>query len=154
MENTRIYGPAACVGYLIPIGGKTLKRIIILLAMLVSLVTLSAILVGCGGSNNTGTTTGGANNENTAVDGTTNGGRMFTLTELAQFDGKDGNPAYVAVDGVVYDVSASSSWPQGDHTPCNLDAMAGKDLSEVIKKAPANMRSLLQNMPVVGTLQQ
>lgn len=79
-------------------------------------------------------------------------GKTFTLEELARYDGKDGRSAYVAVDGVVYDVSASARWPQGEHTPCNLGAAAGKDLSQLIKQAPANMRSLLEKMPVVGTL--
>ena len=87
-----------------------------------------------------------------ATSTTATGERAFTPSELAEFDGKSGNPAYVAVDGVVYDVSASIRWPQGEHTSCNLGAMAGKDLSEEIKQAPANMRALLQNMPVVGKL--
>lgn len=29
----------------------------------------------------------------------------LTLEELAAYDGKDGNPAYIAVDGVIYDVT-------------------------------------------------
>jgi predicted heme/steroid binding protein len=89
----------------------------------------------------------------TAVTDTTTAGRTFTLDELAQFDGKDGRPAYVAVDGVVYDVSGSRMWPDGEHTRCDFGAVAGQDLSEVITKAPANMRSLLEKMPLVGTLQ-
>lgn len=31
--------------------------------------------------------------------------KTFTTTELAEFDGRNGHPAYVAVKGVVYDVS-------------------------------------------------
>ena len=77
----------------------------------------------------------------------------MTLEELADFDGKDGRPAYVAVDGVIYDVSSSSAWADGVHAPCNLDAMAGKDLSETLRQAPSNMRSLLARMPVVGRLE-
>jgi predicted heme/steroid binding protein len=80
--------------------------------------------------------------------------RTFTLEELAQFDGKDGRPAYVAVDGVVYDVSASAKWPGGVHIGCNLGSMAGQDLSEAITRAPARMRANLERMPVVGTLGQ
>ena len=78
----------------------------------------------------------------------------FTPDELAGFDGTNGNPAYVAVDGMVYDVSASTEWVEGRHTDCNLGAMAGQDLSELIKRAPASMRGLLDKMPVVGTLAQ
>ncbi|OFW56192.1 MAG: hypothetical protein A2Y75_02990 [Candidatus Solincola sediminis] len=79
---------------------------------------------------------------------------MFTLQELAKYDGKDGRPAYVAVDGVVYNVTGSSRWAEGDHAPCPLDAMAGRDLSQEIKSAPANMREKLAGFPVVGALSQ
>jgi predicted heme/steroid binding protein len=48
----------------------------------------------------------------------------------------------------------SSQWPQGEHTPCQLDAMAGKDLSEVLEQAPARMRALIEAMPVVGSLEE
>jgi predicted heme/steroid binding protein len=82
------------------------------------------------------------------------GEKTFTLAELAQYDGKNGNPAYVAVDGAVYDVSGSALWPQGEHTSCNLGAAAGKDLSETIKQAPARMRARIEAMPVVGKLAQ
>jgi predicted heme/steroid binding protein len=79
--------------------------------------------------------------------------QRFTLEELARYDGKEGRPAYVAVDGNVYDVSDSSKWPEGTHSPCNLGAMAGQDLSTLITKAPPQMPGLLAQMPVVGTLQ-
>jgi predicted heme/steroid binding protein len=79
--------------------------------------------------------------------------QRFTLEQLAQYDGKEGRLAYVAVDGVVYDVSGSQKWPDGRHTSCNLGAMAGQDLSAVMNQAPPSMRALLEQMPVVGTLQ-
>jgi predicted heme/steroid binding protein len=125
-----------------------MKRSSMVVLLLVLTILSVVLLAGCGGGSNTGTTDGG-----TTVDGgNTTGGKTFTLAELAQFDGKDGRLAYVAVDGVVYDVSGSAQWPQGDHTPCNLDAMAGKDLSEVLKQAPARMRGYIEAMPVVGTM--
>ena len=82
------------------------------------------------------------------------GEKTFTLDELAQFNGEEGTPAYVAVDGVVYDVSGSARWREGQHTSCPLGAMAGKDLSAEMEQAPSNMRSLLERMTVVGTLVQ
>jgi predicted heme/steroid binding protein len=78
--------------------------------------------------------------------------QTFTLTELARFDGKEGRPAYVAVDGTVYDVSLSATWRQGAHKPCHMTSTAGRDLSREIVSAPGNMRSLLAGMPVAGTL--
>lgn len=77
---------------------------------------------------------------------------VYTLEELTKFDGQNGNAAYVAVDGVVYDVSDSRLWPEGVHGSCSLGASAGGDLSELIQKAPASMRALLEKMPVVGRL--
>jgi predicted heme/steroid binding protein/DMSO/TMAO reductase YedYZ heme-binding membrane subunit len=76
--------------------------------------------------------------------------KTFTLKELARFDGKDGRAAYVAVDGTVYDLSASSLWPEGEHVFCELGARGGHDLSSEIKYAPSNMRSKLAEMPVAG----
>jgi predicted heme/steroid binding protein len=115
-----------------------------------ALTLLAAVVLagaaGCGGS-------GQADGDGTTVStgpGTT--GKTFTLDELAQFDGADGAPSYVAVDGVIYDVTGSRAWPSGQHSRCDLGAMAGQDLSELITQAPANMRALLAGMPVVGTL--
>jgi predicted heme/steroid binding protein len=101
---------------------------------------------GAGTSSVTGTAAGGTP--------TNAGGKIFTVDELAAFDGQNGNAAYIAVDGTVYDVSDSSFWKDGKHSTCNLGAMAGKDLSDLIKQAPPRMRSDLQRMPVVGTLAQ
>ena len=39
--------------------------------------------------------------------------KTFTKTQLAKFDGKNGNAAYVAYEGIVYDVS--SKWANGKH---------------------------------------
>jgi len=39
-----------------------------------------------------------------------NASRLFTTAELSRYNGKDGNPAYVAVNGVVYDVTNNAAW--------------------------------------------
>lgn len=36
--------------------------------------------------------------------------KEITISELAAYDGKDGKPAYIAVNGIVYDVSKESTW--------------------------------------------
>ena len=49
----------------------------------------------------------------------------FTLQELSKYDGKDGNPAYVAVNGTVYDVTNNAAWAAATH----FGLKAGKDLT-------------------------
>jgi predicted heme/steroid binding protein len=124
-------------------------RRLVAAAVVTALVATVLALAACG-SNKAETTQPTTQATDTA---TTIGTRTFTLEDLAEFDGKDGRPAYIAVDGVVYDVSASSKWPEGEHTVCNLGSMAGQDLSEAITQAPTRMRSNLERMPVVGTLE-
>ena len=129
--------------------------------MVVAMVLVVALcLAACGQS---GTTTsepstassGVTTTQSTSPTSTSTGeGRVFTIEELAQFDGKEGRFAYVAVDGVVYDVTGSRIWPEGVHGRCSFGASAGRDLSDVIGQAPANMRALLEQMPVVGRLAQ
>ncbi len=71
----------------------------------------------------------------------------LTLEELAAFDGKDGKAAYVAVNGVIYDVTNVPQWVGGMHN----GNTAGKDLTDVIKNAPHG-ESVLSKLTVVGKL--
>jgi len=71
----------------------------------------------------------------------------LTLEELAAYNGKDGKPAYVAVKGVVYDVTNVPAWKNGMH---NGNA-AGMDLTDVITRSPHG-ESVLTKLPVVGKL--
>ncbi|HSK68039.1 MAG TPA: cytochrome b5 domain-containing protein [Candidatus Limnocylindria bacterium] len=71
----------------------------------------------------------------------------LSLEELARYDGKDGRPAYAAVDGIVYDVSGYETWSGGEHK----GAMAGQDLTEVYAGSP-HKEDLLARMPRVGRL--
>ena len=74
--------------------------------------------------------------------------RKITKDELAQNNGKDGKPAYVAFKGVVYEVSASAFWMEGDHMGAHV---AGKDLTEEIELAPHRAETL-QKVKQVGML--
>ena len=73
----------------------------------------------------------------------------MTLTELQKFDGKEDQSAYVAVNNIIYDVTSSSYWRQGNH----LDShQAGGDLTEELKNAP-HVRTVIERFPVVGRLE-
>lgn len=80
-------------------------------------------------------------------------GKTFTQAEPAKSDGKGGKPAYVAVDGIAYEVTGSPNWPGGVHAPWNLDAMAGRDLSGILDRAPARRRGHIESKPV-GRLEE
>ena len=74
--------------------------------------------------------------------------RKITTTELAQNNGRDGKPAYVAFKGIIYDVSASAFWMEGDHMGAHV---AGKDLTNEIELAP-HREETLQKVKQVGVL--
>ncbi|MGM0435972.1 MAG: cytochrome b5 domain-containing protein [Bacillota bacterium] len=75
----------------------------------------------------------------------------FTLEELSQYDGKDGERAYIAVDGDVYDVTESVHWTEGLHQG---RVEAGQDLTEALNANTAHGREMLDstNVELVGTL--
>ncbi|MEW5907461.1 MAG: cytochrome b5 domain-containing protein [Elusimicrobiota bacterium] len=79
--------------------------------------------------------------------------KVFTAEELKKFDGKAGRPVYVAVDGVVYDLSKVKYWRGGSHM--NMHD-AGGDLSDDIKnRAPEAIHkkgAILSRYPKVGVL--
>jgi predicted heme/steroid binding protein/uncharacterized membrane protein len=76
--------------------------------------------------------------------------RSFTGKELARYNGEDGNPAYVAVDGKVYDVSKSDMWQDGIHMGRHT---AGNDLTADLDAAPHGEEVFAgSNMAEVGTL--
>ncbi len=73
--------------------------------------------------------------------------RTFTVEELAAFNGKNGQPAYVAVEGIVYDVTNNPGWKEGQH----INYLAGMDLTEVTKASPHGV-DILKDVPQVGKL--
>ncbi len=72
---------------------------------------------------------------------------IMNLEELAQFNGKDGNLAFVAVDGQVYDVTNEPKWRNGDHN----GQQAGQDVSAYITGAPHG-KGILERFTVVGKI--
>jgi predicted heme/steroid binding protein/mannose-6-phosphate isomerase-like protein (cupin superfamily) len=73
--------------------------------------------------------------------------KEFTLNELAQYDGTMGKPAYVAVNGIVYDVSDNSKWSGGKHHGLT----AGKDLSSQFESCHG-VDSKLAKLTKIGVL--
>ena len=84
--------------------------------------------------------------------------RGLSLEELGQNNGKEGRPAWVAVEGEVYDLSGSKLWKAGQHMKRH---QAGQDLSAEILAAPhgpevlerevvKRVGSLLQEAPQQG----
>jgi predicted heme/steroid binding protein len=73
----------------------------------------------------------------------------MTIEELAQYTGKNGQPAYVAVGGAIYDVSKSPLWKDGLHTNAH---QAGADLTEELKTAP-HIGAIIERFPCVGHLE-
>lgn len=74
----------------------------------------------------------------------------MTNQELAGHDGRDGRPAYVAVNGTIYDVTASPLWGGGDHQGAH---QAGRELGAELKSAP-HVRSVIERFPVVGRVEE
>jgi len=71
----------------------------------------------------------------------------FTLQELSKFNGKGGNPAYVAVNGTVYDVTNNATWAAATH----FGLTAGKDLTNEFASCHAG-QPILSKLKVVGKL--
>lgn len=75
--------------------------------------------------------------------------KIFTKTELARFNGQDGAPAYVAVNGTVYDVTNISAWANGRHH----GHTAGHDVTAELKAAPHGDK-VLSKLTAVGKLSE
>ena len=73
--------------------------------------------------------------------------KQFTLEELSQYDGSNGKPAYVAVEGIVYDLSKVAAWAGGNH----FDLKAGKDLTNEFNSHHGVIKKL-SSIPKVGIL--
>jgi predicted heme/steroid binding protein len=74
--------------------------------------------------------------------------QQFTRDELSKYNGKNGMPNYVAVQGKVYDVTKSGLWEDGEHQGMHT---SGRDLSNDIKDAPHEME-VFATFPQVGEL--
>lgn len=71
---------------------------------------------------------------------------VFCSSELAAFDGREGRPAYIAYQGMVYDVTGLKLWQGGVH----MKHPAGRDLTSALSKAPHGEEKL-QSLDTKGT---
>jgi len=76
--------------------------------------------------------------------------KEFTAEELSSFNGKEGNPVYIAFEGRVYEVTKSRLWLKGLHMNRHP---AGRDLSAEISAAPHGTE-VFERYPQIGTIKK
>jgi predicted heme/steroid binding protein len=76
--------------------------------------------------------------------------KSYSLEELKEYNGKNGNRAYIAYEGLIYDVTDSFLWQGGKH---QVSHYAGLDLTGELDKAPHGVEFLIR-FPVVGYLKK
>lgn len=115
-----------------------MNRIRFLIFILITVLAVLLLTTACGGATPSTTKAAGPTTAGGSSVSVTE--KTFTADELAAFDGKNGNKAYIAVNDVVYDVTAVAEWGSKLHAG---KFVAGKDYSAEIKKAPHGVEKLL-----------
>lgn len=73
--------------------------------------------------------------------------QLFTAAQLSRYNGRDGNPAYVAVNGIVYDVSNVAAWGGATH----FGLAAGTDVTSRFDSCHAG-QPILSKLKVIGKM--
>jgi len=71
----------------------------------------------------------------------------LTIDQLAIYNGENGNPSYIAVSGVIYEITNVSAWSSGSHN----GGVAGTDITDLIDDAP-HSESVLEDLEIVGEI--
>jgi predicted heme/steroid binding protein len=119
--------------------------------LLIVFILLSFLVIGCGGSEDLLPLQEeeGSEQPGEAVEEQEAGQeQLFTMEEIADFDGQEGRPAYIVVDGIVYDVTNVSQWSSGTHFGFN----AGTDVSEALADVAPHGANLLNQAEIVGRI--
>ncbi|MBI9012454.1 MAG: hypothetical protein JEZ08_09530 [Clostridiales bacterium] len=118
-------------------------------SLLIIGIVLSMSLISCGKSDNNMNDVIYDNEEETVnqtnEEKIDTGEIIFNKETLAIYNGKDGMAGYVAVDGIVYDVTDVVAWQSlhaGQFEP-------GKDYSDEIRQSPHGLKNL-KKLKVVG----
>jgi len=72
---------------------------------------------------------------------------QYTISQLALRNGQDKPQIWVAVDGIIYDVSESRLWRNGKH----YEHWAGQDLTSELEDAP-HSKSVFSRFKKVGKI--
>ena len=73
---------------------------------------------------------------------------QLTLEQLAIYDGLNGQKAYIAYEGDLYDVTDASGWNNGSHEGLHL---AGTDCTNILQSSPHGTSVLIQ-LQIIGEL--
>ena len=108
-----------------------------------SLALVLFVVTGCGDSPEAGAPVDGADEADEPHEEV-----IFTMDEIAQFDGKEGRPAYIVVDGIVYDVTNVGPWRSGSH----YGFESGGDVTKALENAAPHGANLLNQAEIVGKI--
>ncbi len=72
---------------------------------------------------------------------------IYTLQQLALRNGQDKPAIWIAFNGLIYDVTESKLWRNGNH----YEHWAGQDLTDELKDAP-HTQTVFEKFKVVGKI--
>lgn len=126
-----------------------MKKHILVLAMLMSILLVTTACGSTAKKNDANPVSQDTASETVAPTETAAPAELeLTLDELSKYNGMDGQPAYIAVDGIIYDVTDSLKWKNGKHN----GFQAGNDLTDKIKNVSPHGLKVLERLNKVGTL--